>query len=109
MSYGLLHRWTASSRSVVIPETSHRRVFGQTDIAPGWRVLDLDDVPIGTVSGEDSGWLKVSRGFFRRPVYVPTTEIHEVGEGWVRLAVHVAEIDEKIWTKPPGALHDRDK
>ncbi len=106
MSYGLLRRWQASSRSVVILDIRHRRVYDQSDIEPGWRVVDLDDQAVGHVRAIESGWLTIDRGFLRRPFFVPLTSIHEVTFGSVRVAAHLGEMDES-WTHRPSSDKSR--
>jgi hypothetical protein len=106
MSYGFLRRWQASSRSAVILEIRHRRRYDQSDIAPGWNVVDLDGQAVGQVRAIESGWLTIDRGFLRRSFFVPISSIHEVTFGTVRLAAHTGEMDGS-WTHRPSS--DRPK
>jgi hypothetical protein len=102
VSYGLLHRWTESSRSSVVRTSrSRRRVFGLAEIERGWLVVDVDGRRVGTVKGREGDFLAVSRGLARSPLYVPLTAVREVREGTVTLSLTAIAIGESRWSEKP--------
>jgi hypothetical protein len=78
-----------------------RRSFRLEDIEPGWEVLDNADERIGTVESVDDGFLAVHRGFLTPTLYVPTSAIGEVTEGFVALNVPNRWIGSLGWTQHP--------
>jgi hypothetical protein len=109
MSYGLLRRWSEAARSAVIRDRRRpRRVFAQTDIEPGWAVVDGAGESVGTVDALESDWLEVRRGILHRRLYVPFHAIREVHEGIVRLNTGITEVEEQRWSeRPRGSNSDR--
>ncbi|MGD0019453.1 MAG: DUF2171 domain-containing protein [Candidatus Limnocylindrales bacterium] len=102
MSYGFLHRWTLSARSSVVGTSRpFKRVFGQTQIAAGWRVVDVDGKDLGTVAARESDFLAVSRGLARGRLYVPLTAVREVKDGAIRLNLPAILIDKRRWSERP--------
>ena len=89
MSYGLLQRWRASARSLIVGgrDGSPRRTFRFADIERGWRVEDCDETSLGTVVSSGEILLTVSRGLLSSKLYLPPSAVAEVHEGVVRLNV----------------------
>ena len=102
MAYGRLHRWIRSAPAAVVRrEASDRRVFALADIEPGWSVQDDEGVEVGSVRDVEGDWIAVTRGLFRRTLYVPLSAVGQVADGVVRLNRAGREIDESRWSEPP--------
>jgi len=102
MAHGRLHRWTRSARTAVVGrEASDRRVFALADIEPGWSVQDDEGTAVGSVRDVEGDWIAVTRGLFRRTLYVPLSAVGHVADGLVRLNHARQDIDESRWSEPP--------
>lgn len=64
-------------------------------IQPGWKVHDREGVDLGAVTRLDDRSLWVKRGrIIRREVEIPKSLVREAEEGYVELAVSMAELGE---------------
>ena len=101
MSYGLLQRWRASARSLIVGgrDGPPRRTFRFADIKRGWRVEDSDETSLGTVVSSDETFLTVSRGLLSSKLYLPPSAVAEVHEGVVRLNVTSGWVEAQGWDR----------
>ena len=101
MSYGLLQRWRASARSLIVGgrDGLPRRTFRFADIERGWRVQDSDETSLGTVVSSGEILLTVSRGFLSSKLYLPPSAVAEVHEGVVRLNVTSQWVEAQGWDR----------
>ena len=101
MSYGLLQRWRASARSLIVGgrDGLPRRTFRFADIERGWRVQDSDETSLGTVVSSCEILLTVSRGLLSSKLYLPPSALAEVHEGVVRLNVTSQWVEVQGWDR----------
>jgi hypothetical protein len=101
MSYGLLQRWRASARSLIVGgrDGPPRRTFRFAEIERGWRVEDSDETSLGTVVSSDETFLTVSRGLLSSKLYLPPSAVAEVHEGVVRLNVTSGWVEAQGWDR----------
>ena len=83
-----------------------QRRFSLSEIAPGWRVFDVDRELVGRVAGQAEGYLIVERAFYGHfigwwRVYVPPTAVSQAHERAVLLNVPRAWIGRMGWNRPP--------
>jgi hypothetical protein len=104
MSYGLLRRWLASTRSAIVGghDGPPRRTFRFADIERGWLVQDSDEAPLGTVVDSGDTLLTVSRGLLSSRLYLPPSAVAEVHEGTVRLNVTLGWVEARGWDRAPS-------
>jgi hypothetical protein len=101
MSYGLLQRWRASTRSSVVgePHGHPRRTFRYADVGRGWLVADSTGRPLGTVVSFGETLLTVSRGLLASRLYLPPSAVAEIQEGVIRLNVTSQWIEAQGWDR----------
>ena len=101
MSYGLLQRWRASARSLIVGgrDGLPRRTFRFADIERGWRVQDSDETSLGTVVSSGEILLTVSHGLLSSKLYLPPSAVAEVHEGIVRLNVTSEWVKAQGWNR----------
>jgi hypothetical protein len=101
MSYGLLQRWRASARSLIVGgrDGRPRRTYRFGDIERGWLVQDSDQTPLGTIVSSGETLLTVSRGLLASKLYLPPSAVAEVHEGVVRLNVTSQWVEAQGWDR----------